>query len=50
MDAESIEREARKEIDQEKRRRLIDEAKVRLLTQRPWWHQVFPFKITITRR
>lgn len=48
-DMEQIERDAREELDNERRRILIDKAKQRL-RERRWWHRLFPFRITFTKR
>ncbi len=45
-----IEREAEEEIAQERRRERIDAVKARLRNKKPFWHKVFPWKITINRR
>lgn len=45
----SIRHEARREIEAERRRQLVEQEKARLRAER-WWHKLFPFHITITRR
>lgn len=41
---------AQKELDDERRRAAIEEAKERLRRKRPWFHKLFPFKVNFTRR
>lgn len=41
--------QARKEIAEERFRERV-EAEKRRLRATPWWHKLFPFVITITRR
>lgn len=41
---------ARRELAEETFRAAVEQAKARLRNRRPWWHVLFPFKITITRR
>lgn len=42
--------QAHAEVRGEKFREAVECEKARLRTHRPWWHRVFPFVITITRR
>ena len=42
--------QAKKEIEKESFRALVDKEKERLLAHKPFWHKVFPFKVTITWR
>lgn len=37
-------------IREERFRSQVEIEKARLRERKPWWHKVFPFKITITRR
>jgi hypothetical protein len=36
------------ELEQERRRQLIDAEKERLRSLRPWWRRIFPFRIKLT--
>lgn len=45
----AIEQEAREELAKEQRRADIEKAKQRL-RERRWWHRLFPFRITFTKR
>lgn len=40
---------AQAELNEERRRALIDAEKQRLRARR-WWHRLIPFRITLTRR
>lgn len=42
--------QAQREVAEEDRRRQIDAIKTELRTYRPFWHRLFPWKITIERR
>lgn len=45
----SIEQEAAQELAHERRRVAVEQYKQRL-RERRWWHNIFPFRITFTRR
>lgn len=44
-----IVKQAQDEVNQEKRRALVDIEKEKL-KKKKWWHKILPFKIVITRR
>lgn len=48
--SDSVRRQAEAELAQEARRLAVDAEKARLLRRRTFWHRLFPFVITITRR
>lgn len=50
MTNNDILRQAEEEIAQERRRERIDAIKAELRNKRPFWHRVFPWKFTITKR
>jgi len=47
---DAIYQEALRELDDERRRELIDQEKERIKTRKPFLSRLFPWKITITRR
>lgn len=50
MDAKAVRAEALRQIAAENFSRAVETEKVRIRTHRPFWHRLFPFVITITRR
>jgi hypothetical protein len=50
LDAKELRRQAEDELKQEARRKRVDEIKAALRVKKPWWHKIFPFKVTITKR
>ena len=50
LDPEFVLRQARSEVIKEEFRERVEAEKERLRTHRPWWHKVFPYRITIERR
>ncbi len=49
MNAEEVRRVAREELEEERFRAAVEKHKEHLRRRR-WWHVVFPWVITITRR
>lgn len=52
MNWQLLEQQARRELEDEERRRQIEEIKEKLRKQNPkwkWWNNFFPFKIKIER-
>jgi hypothetical protein len=47
-EVQEIIRQAQVELADERRRAAVDAMKIKL-SSRPWWKNVFPFKISITR-
>jgi hypothetical protein len=45
-----VEQQALREIHDEDFRARVDAEKARRRNHVPWWHKVFPWKITIDRR
>ena len=41
---------AKREIAEEEYREAVEREKARIRAYRPWYHRIFPFTITITRR
>lgn len=49
LEWDAIQCAARKKLDEERHRAAVDAAK-QFLQARRWWHRLFPYTITITRR
>lgn len=52
IDPAEIARQAAEELDQERRRELIELEKQKIRSRPPgrWWHRFFPWEISIKRR
>lgn len=50
MDLNQVRTEARKQLEKERFDEAVRTEVQRLKTWKPWWHILFPFKITIERR
>jgi hypothetical protein len=50
MMLEEIEKQAIKEIEQERFRMAVEARKTKLLLKTPWWHKLMPFTISIKWR
>jgi len=47
--ASQIKLQAETEVEYEKFREQVEQAKIKLLTKKPWYVKLFPFKVTIER-
>jgi hypothetical protein len=50
FDLEEVQQQAIKELQLERFREAVETHKAVLRIAKPFWHKIFPFKITITRR